>query len=78
MISEFIKKYGLGAAIILGACILGFLDIGLIGGIAFSSKVLFLGIGIVFMAFYMPAFWSIIKNFIIMIAEKIKAIFSKF
>ena len=73
--SEFIKNYGIGATIILAACVLGVLDIGLIGGIAFSSKLLFLTIGIVFLIFYVPKLWDILKGIANKIMDWVKALF---
>lgn len=60
---KFIVDYGLGALIILGACALGFFDVGLFGGVLVSSKLLFLGIGVIFLIFYVPKLWTLIGNF---------------
>lgn len=61
-ITDFIKKYGISAAIILGACIIGIGNFGLLG--YFSTATLFVVIAVTFMLFHVPTLWNIIKWFI--------------
>lgn len=61
---QVIVEYGLGALLILAACLLGFLNIGLIFGMTVSDKILFLAIAVIFIMFYMPKLWGVIWGFL--------------
>lgn len=62
VLSDFFKKYGLAASLILGACILGILNLGLIG-YKFTAITLFTFILIVYLIFHVPTLWKTIYNF---------------
>ncbi len=62
ILSKFFKTYGLAASLILGACVLGIFNLGLLG-YKFTSITLFLFIGIVYLMFHVPTLWKIIGDF---------------
>ena len=63
-ISDFFKKYGIAATLILAACILGIFNLGLLG-YKFTSITLFMFIGVVYLIFHIPTLWKVIKDFFI-------------
>jgi hypothetical protein len=73
--NDFIKEYGIGSFIILLACALGVLNIGLVFGYAISDKLLFLTIGITFLIIYNPKLWGVIKGIANKVVEWLKGLF---
>jgi len=69
-ISDFFKKYGLAASLIVGACVLGIFNLGIIG-YKLTSITLFTFIGVVYLIFHVPTLWGVIWGFLGNIWSKI-------